>query len=238
MAKLDDVPLERLEEMLEAGHQIDECYRLLKKSARNIVGQVLEHHGTFFEYDHYPPGDVYDPEIHAQYYYHSHRPEKGEHGHFHTFLRAKGMPKKLKPAPYSGDWERPMGNDALAHIIAISMDGPGFPITLFTTNRWVTGETFYSASDVIAMIDRFEIDHVYPCLAVNQWISAMLRLFRPEIEVLLWQRDEAIFDWQAAHPGEDVYEDRDLEVTSSQKISVPRQITAVRKAIRLRRKAA
>lgn len=238
MAKLDEVSLERLEEMLAAGARINECYRLLKKSARNIVGQVIEHYGTFYEYDHYPPGDVYDPEIHAQYYYHSHRPEKGEHGHFHTFLRAKGMPKNVKPAPYSGDWERPMGKDALAHIIAISMDGPGFPMTLFTTNRWVTAETFYPAEDVIAMMDRFEIDHVYPCLAVNQWIGAMVRLFRPDIEDLLRQRDQTIADWIDAHPDGDVYEDRDLEVTSAMHVSVPKQITAVRKALQRRKKAA
>lgn len=238
MTKLDEVPLARLEAMLEAGAQIEECYRLLKKSDRNIVGQVLEHHGTFYEYDHYPPGDVYDAETHAQYYYHSHRPEKGEHGHFHTFLRAKGMPKSAEPAPYSGEWERPMGTDALAHIIAISMDSPGYPICLFTTNRWVTAETFYPAGDVIAMMDRFEIDHVYPCLAVNQWMGAMVSLFRPDIEELLLERDRCIADWQDNHPGEDVYEDRDLEVTSIRRISVPKQVTAVRKAIQRRRKAA
>ena len=46
------------------------------------------------------------------------------------------MPKSIKPAPYDGDGERPLGKDALGHFVAISMNSPGKPIGLFTTNRF------------------------------------------------------------------------------------------------------
>ena len=131
--------------LAQAGVAVKESLRLLNKSGQNAVGQCLVNKGTFYEEEHYPQGDVYDSESHSQYYYHAHRPESGEHGHFHTFLRAKGMRRSVKPVPYSGDAERPKGKDAPSHIAAISMDGPGMPIALFTTNRWVTGETFYAA---------------------------------------------------------------------------------------------
>ena len=94
------------------------------------------------------------------------------------------------------------------------MNGPGFPIGLFTTNRWVTDETFYPAEDVISMMDRFIMDHTYPCLAVNRWITSMIVLFQPQIEALLRERDRSIERWQAKAPDKDVYEDRDLEITS------------------------
>lgn len=229
--QFDTLPVEQLEDMLAAGVEIEESYRLLGKAQRNIVGQVIEHHGTFFEFDHFPPGDVYDNETHSQYYYHAHRGETGEHGHFHTFLRASGMPDGVEPAPYDGDAERPLGTEALTHLVAISMNRPGFPIALFTTNRWVTGETYYKAEDAIAMMDRFQIDHVYPCLAVNTWIGAMLRLFRPQTEALLHQRDRTIAEWEKSHPDVDVYEDRELEITSIMRIDVAKQLAGAERAL-------
>ena len=229
---------EQLTEMAAAADVIAECFRLLGKTSANVVGQCLAHQGTFYEFDHYPGGDVYDDQFHTQYYYHAHRPEAGEHGHFHTFLRAAGMPAHVKPAPYSGEAERPLGKDALTHFIAISMDRPGRPIALFTTNRWVTGETYYQARDVISMLDRFRVEHTYPCLAVNQWITAMVKLFRPQIEALIIARDRVIAEWSSGHPGGDVYEDRELEVTSLLPIDVDHQIAAVRKALGGRRRIA
>lgn len=232
------LPPEQLERMDAAGAEILECYRLMKKASANVVGQVLANQGTFYEFDHYPKGDVYDRETCSQYYYHAHREESGEHGHFHTFLRAKGMPDGVEPVPYDGEAERPEGKDALTHFVAVSMNRPGFPIGLFTTNRWVTDETFYPAEDVISMLDRFNMDHTFPCLAVNKWITSMLCLFRPQIEVLLRERDRVISGWQLKHPDRDVYEDRDLEITSITTIDVKKQISAVSSALQRGRKVA
>ena len=233
-----ELSTERLEDMARAGEEVREALRVLKKAGANVVGQCLANQGTFYELDHYPEGDVYDDEFASQYYYHAHREETGEHGHFHTFLRAKAMPKSIKPAPYDGDGKRPMGKDALCHFVAISMNSPGMPIGLFTTNRWVTDETYYSAEDTIAMLDLFRIDHTFPCLATNNWISAMVRLFRPQIEMLLWERDDVIARWAEDHPDEDVYENRELEVTSSLDINIDKQIAAVRRALDALNKAA
>ena len=52
----------------------------------------------------------------------------------------------------------------------------------------------------------------------------MVTLYRPQIEDLLHERDHCVADWQAAHPDENVFEDRRLEITSSLAISVPAQI--------------
>jgi len=234
MADLQGLSKDRLEEMAEAGAEVVECYRLLEKGGGNVVGDLLRGHGEFYEWDHYPPGDVYDPETHCQYYYHAHPVDLrgGEHGHFHTFLRPKGMPAEIAPAPLA-DFAPPEGdNDALSHLIAISMDKYGKPIRLFTTNRWVTGEIWYAADDVIRMLDRFHMDLAYPSLAVNIWVTAMLRLFRPEIEVLLKARDVRVAEWQAKKTNENAYEDRDLEITSITEIDVDAQIRRVGAALR------
>jgi Domain of unknown function (DUF6969) len=226
------LPAARLEEMTAAGAEIVECVRVLVKSGGNLVGELLRDAGTFYEWNHYPEGDIYDHETHAQYYYHAHPTELrgGEHGHFHTFLRIKGMPPNTHPAPVA-DLEIPKGdNDILSHIIGISMDPHGIPIRLFTVNRWVTGEVWFAAADVIRMIDRFEIDLARPSWPVNRWLNAMLRLFRPQIVALIEARDRRLGEWAADHPERNAYEDRELEVTSTIDISIDDQIAAVHAA--------
>jgi len=220
---------ERLEKMAEAGVQILECYRLLNKGGSNVVAEVLKGQGTFYEMDHYPEGDAYDPETHSQFYYHSHR--EGEHGHFHTFLREAGMPAGTRPAqqthaPFMDDRD-----DTLSHLIAISMEKAGFPRQLFTTNRWVTADHWYEADDVIAMLDHFDMDMSFPSLVTNIWLTSMVRLFRPQIEELIRARDVKVEEWAAEHPDEDAFEDRDLEITALLDISVEAQIEAVNKAL-------
>lgn len=233
-AVLAEISHDRLVKMAKAGEAVNECQRVLDKASSNIVGQCLTNQGTFYEFDHYPSGDVYDNETHSQYYYHSHRPEGGEHGHFHTFLRAKGMANGLKPIDYKGEATIPSGKDALAHLIAIAMNKPGQPISLFSVNRWVTDESFYTAQDTIAMLDSFKMDHTFPCLALNQWITAMVALFRPQIEALLLERDKTLKNWAATHMGTDIYEDRDLEVTSFLPIKIGDQIAAISDALETR----
>jgi hypothetical protein len=100
------------------------------------------------------------------------------------------------------------------------MDSYGFPIGLFATNRWVTGETWYRCEDVVLMLDRFAVDHAFPSWPVNRWITAMLVLFRPHIEVLLRHRDTVIALWQQGAPDDDVFENRDLETTGYLPIDV------------------
>lgn len=228
---LESLPHKQLQEMQAAAVEIKNCYRVLSKVNFNIVGECLKNQGKFFELNHYPEGDVYDWETHSQYYYHAHRGIGGEHGHFHTFVRAKGMPAGVAPVAYDGDEKWPEGDQALSHLIAISMDKAGYPIGLFAVNRWVTGETWYSADDVKSMLDNFLIDHAWPAWPVNRWISAMTILFRPQIESLLDERDEVVAQWAKKHSDRDVFEDRKLEITGSCKISVDKQLAEIERLL-------
>ncbi len=229
---LAELPGDTLAQMLDAGEEIRECYRVLSRGGLNVVGELLKAQGTFYELNHYPEGDVYDKDACSQYYYHAHRGVLGEHGHFHTFLRAGAIPEDVHPVPYDGEETWPTGDDAVSHLIAVSMDKYGFPIGLFATNRWVTAEAWYKAEDVIRMCERFEVDHAYPSWPVNRWITAMFRLFRPQISALLRQRDTVVAQWAEEHPGADVYEDRALEITGQFSISVEKQIGKVCDALK------
>ncbi|MGE0521640.1 MAG: hypothetical protein AB7O60_01220 [Variibacter sp.] len=226
-APFPSLPREALLRMADAGAKVVDCIRDLNTSGSNLVIEALRGSGDFTEWEHYPPNDVYDLKSHAQYYFHAHPPDDrdaSDYGHFHTFLRPKGMPLGIRPAKVKGHALAVSVNEALSHLIAISMTPSGMPEALFTTNRWVTGETWYGAADVTAMLDHFVIDLDQPSPLLNQWLTAMFILFRPQIEELVIERDRTIIQWQTEHPDLDVFEDRRLEITSSKAISLYRQI--------------
>ena len=233
LVDFDELTKAELEEMRAAGEFVLETHRILAKTDDNIVGEILKDQGTFYEWNHYPDGDIYDFETHSQYYYHAHPTEErsGEHGHFHTFLRPDGMPRGITPAPVP-DFKMPEDeDDALSHLAAISMDPKGLPVRLFTTNRWVTGEVWYTAKDVSRLLNYFDIDLAHPSWPVNRWITGMITLFRPQIRELVAMRDETIAAWQEKHPDDAVYEDRNLEVTSEMEVDIDGQIQAVAAAL-------
>ncbi len=224
------LPRDALVAMADAAVTAVACIEELSQADTNLVLEVLKGSADFVELDHYPADDIYDPDTHAQFYFHAHRDDEdgvAECGHFHTFLRPKGMPAGIRPAPVP-DYVTPAGdNDDLSHIIAISMSPEGMPVQLFTTNRWVTGDIWYAAPDVIAMIDRFAIDVSEPSPALSRWITAMMKLFKPQIAQLLLARDREVESWRRRHPDANVLEDRGLEITSAMDISLYHQIEAL-----------
>jgi hypothetical protein len=233
-----------IERMGLAAAVVDDCRRELAARNRNIVSEALA--GTpASEWQHYPDGEVYDPKSHAQYFYHTHpvngRPFR-EHGHFHTFLRAEGMPVGAAPlilpeiavadVPALPPQAPPIKRGAreeVSHLVAIAVDCQGEPIRLFTTNRWVTGETWYRAEDVIGMLDRFAITEVEPSETLNRWVGAMLRLFRPQIAALLRMRDDTVMAWRRRRRTH-VFEDPALEITSSLDIRLDAQLAFLDRA--------
>ena len=81
------------------------------------------------------------------------------------------------------------------------------------------------------MLDRFEMDLASPSWPVNIWLTAMLRLFRPQIMELVRERDATVANWQKEHPDVDAFEDRRCDITSVRKISVATQIKRVNEAL-------
>lgn len=230
---LERIPTDRLHKMLGAGLEVLNCHRVLAKTGDNIVGELIKGHKRFYEWDHYPPGDVYDGAHDSQFYYHAHPQidRVGEHGHFHSFLHPEVIPSGTKPLVEPPESELEDDETTLCHLVGISMDSTGIPIRLFTTNRWVTGEILYPAETIIQALDRFEIDLAEPSWPVNIWVTKMICFFRPAIENLLRERDGTILNWQRTHPDSNAYEDRVLEVTSCINISVDEQMAAVRETL-------
>ena len=55
------LPRAELEVMREAGARVLEATRVLANTSDNVVGELLRDSATFYEWNHYPDGDVFDP---------------------------------------------------------------------------------------------------------------------------------------------------------------------------------
>ena len=134
------------------------------------------------------------------------------------------------PLPPEPDFE----NGGLCHLIAVSFDNTGIPIRLFTVNRWVAMEWQYPADVVISMIDRFRIENPIDGKETynltSRWLMAMLKLYRPQIEWALRERDAMIAAMRADDP--DTWsEDQDVEVLSAVTFDFADQIDRIESAL-------
>lgn len=232
-----------VEQMASAAATIRECRQELAARNGTLLGEITPAGIAIREWQRYPEGEVYDPESHAQFFFHVHpgsSRQAQEYGHFHTFLRAEGMPVGLAPlllpelavadvvpppSPQAAPLKRGT-RDEVSHLLAIAIDVRGEPIRLFTTNRWVTGETWYRAEDVIRMLDRFVIAETLPHALLSRWIGAIIQLFRPQIAGLLRARDETVMGWRRRRRTQ-VFEDPRLEITSGLDIVLDAQLEFV-----------
>lgn len=179
----------------------------LAEGGRTLPG-LLVGRAAPVPWNHYPARDARDRAAGYRYYYHSHPDSRGgrlpaEHGHLHLFAQARGQ-------------------SAVTHLLAISMDGHGRPARLFTTNRWVTDERLQPGPAVLKLLQRFHMKQPARLGAVHQWLSAVLRLFVPQIRELLGERDVRLRESQ---PG--FTEDRRREVLSQRLVSLDHQVAAI-----------
>lgn len=201
------------------------------------VGQLLEGAREFTEDAHYPDGDVHDEGTGSQYYYHAHRGSETENGHFHLFVRASAIPARMRPAFTTLAKDRPTGNDAIAHLVAISIGHDSLPFKLFTTNQWVTGETFYGAADTSELASRFNVTSDLEFAETSHWVSAVVALFQPQIRWLLSERDDRIAAWARQYPSRDALTDEELEITSDVDIDIDVQIASIDAEVAHRKKS-
>lgn len=185
--------------------EIAHCEAVLAKAGLSVLGETLRDATDIRQWDHYPPGDVFDPQSGAQWYYHCHAADQdaaaeadapaSEHGHFHCFVRPHGA------------------GGPIHHLAAIGVDAHGRILRLFTVNRWVVGDDWLDAEGTIALLSRFNVEMPRPSYLVNRWLTAVFVACEDEIAGLIRARDRTI---EAHVPPQGVAprEDRSLEVTS------------------------
>lgn len=215
---------------------VDEMIAALEQAAGenyHLLTSVLnaDDNTVFTEWDHYPKGDVHDKENGSIWFYHAHSEDEGarpwtEHGHFHLFGYTELIEEGTKPIalPEEPDYEK----GGLCHLAAVSFDHSGLPIRIFTTNRWVTNEWLYPAEQLIPLLDKFAITNEKFSIT-SKWLMALLKLYRPQIEWAMRQRDETIEKIRALDP-EGFAENKSFEVLSAIEFDLAAQIDRIEAA--------
>ena len=224
--RLAKLPHDELWAMYESAAEATSCLAAYAEAGINPVTAAIASAATVIEWAHYPAGDAVGPN--CQFYYHTHAADEratGEHGHFHVFLRTKQPPCEPRLAVPSDE------TASLSHLVGISMDASGNIIRLFTTNHWVTGEIWYGANAMIRMFDDLVTQPALCASDLGRWVTAMLGMFRLEIEDLIRARDSRLREFEIAHPSCNALEDRALYVTSERPVNFLSQIRAIEAAL-------
>lgn len=204
-------------EMYSAGLETVKWQKLLSKVNATVVSDIIKDLDEFFIGERYPHDESVDRETKSSYFYHSHRPK--EHGHFHIYYSNKLVMEKFKPIT---TWDKKHPN---THLVAISMHPNGDPIGFFIPNHWITKDDWYVHEDMKEMFSQFRINHPYPSWPSNQWVSEMLKLFRPQIEHILKKRDEMLFN--SDKPLDKIIKNKRLDVLASISISISDQMSVI-----------
>ena len=211
----------RLRAYVAGNHLIDSLQRFVD-AGRAPLAQVLGDRARATTWQQYqgtdgaPVGST-PGELH--YFYHAHAMHGAagqEHGHFHLFAQlgadAGGTPR-------------------YTHLVAVGVDARGLPLRLFTTNRWVTDETWLPAKRVIALTAKIAAAGVRDDSGVQHWLRLQLGVFAPQIAELLRHRDRRmeLRLQRGGRPG--LFEDRRLHVISQCQVSVEHQLMALDRSI-------
>jgi len=205
---------------------LESCAREDRHPVRDVIGANM-----FARWQRYPPRDVVDRETGSSWFYHAHDLSEArpwdEHGHFHCFAFAEKVSEAAKPlaSPRRGD----PNTIGVVHLVALSIDRRGVPNRLFTLNRWLSNEWLFAARHVTPLVDRFRIRKDDRFQLTSRWLSAMLRLFQPQIAWLLHERDRVLQDHRASDP-DNFAEDTAIEITATASIDVDRQLAALEQA--------
>ena len=134
-------------------------------------------------------------------YYHCHPASragdhrfKGEHGHFHIFVRVQDAPEK---------W---------SHFVAVAMNNMGQPIGFFTVNQWVTGEEWESAKSLMMYLDDIPFSEQEGVL--ETWLLSLLDINRDLITEILVERDNIVTLKKRQMPDIDIKKDKSLYLLS------------------------
>jgi hypothetical protein len=203
-----------------AGQRLLDTYAALAARREHLLAELLQG-GVPRQWQHYPEDDAIDRDSGYQWFYHSHspedRPEAAEHGHFHLFARRPLWSRRLHSRAeraFSALTGNPGNHVNTRHLLAIGMDAKGLPVSLFTTNSWVTGDLMLSASGTERLLAdmRLHTGHA----AIDTVLECVVALCRDEIRSVLAARDANL----SASVSRSALEDSRLEVLSCQAIAL------------------
>ena len=193
----------------DAGLQLFQVIQNMGEVHTNPVLNLLGDNPNIIENEKYPAGYLCFRGETWRAYYHCHvapNKLKNEHGHFHIFARLK---------------DEIHNSNAWSHVVALAMDNMGQPLNWFTVNHWVTGKTWKSAVELNVLLENLPIDSDESL--VEQWLIAMLKFYRADIQELLENRDIKVSKLKDKSDKE-IFKNRDYYELSTRPINLLKEL--------------
>jgi hypothetical protein len=114
--------------------------------------------------------------------------------------------------------------DHTAHLVAISMTTDGWPQALFTLNLWAIGDAYETTGKLRRYVRGFHIAERAGPPPLVRFVNLIFQAFGPQIERLQEEKIEMLSRYRVAHPDDDIFEDRSLEILS--RVAIDVRVTA------------
>ena len=183
------------------------CLLEMAETETNPVLKVISTDIPLQENKKYPSGLLQFSQTGWRAYYHCHPASragnhrfKGEHGHFHIFVRTQNDPDK---------W---------SHMVALAMDNMGQPLGWFTVNHWVTGEEWESARVLVEYLKATPYNH--QSSLVECWLLSLLSVSSNDVSMILYERDNVLNKKKIMSEGNDIKMDKKLYLLSETQINL------------------
>lgn len=176
--------------------------------SRNIISELCGGQPPLDEEKHFPENDFIDRSTGAQYFLHRHTSaEVGETTHIHIFKRWSS--KDLKAVGL---------DSAITHLAALALDSSGRPDYWFVVNQWVVGDYWLSADETVNLFVDWKFSKAASLKSPryrhwHEWIAGLVAShLNTSIREVLVERDQILDQMIDEKPGENVLEDRSIEV--------------------------
>ena len=173
----------------------------------NPVLQIIDSDKPLIENKKYPAAFLQFNQLGWRAYYHCHPADragnhrfKGEHGHFHIFVRIHNEPEK---------W---------SHLAALAMDNMGQPLGWFTVNHWVSGEEWLNAGDLTLFLEKIPFQQQIKL--VERYLLSLLYLSKDKLKEILYERDKIIQDKKHQADKTDITQNKELYLLSEMSINL------------------
>lgn len=168
------------------------------RSGRNLAWAAMAGARELRPLEHHPAHDVVDAHTGCRFYYHGHDlpgAPSAWHGHFHLFV------------------PHPKGT-GFSHLAALALSDQGMPQQWFSTNQWVTGESWASARQLKTALSSYAVATSGRLSPVAQWVSAFVSLEQDTLIELLRARDARLAELSSQRSQARVLADRRVHVLS------------------------
>lgn len=180
------------------------CIQEFADQNTNPILQILNGTEVITPYQHYPENSFSFANNNWRCFYHCHDyldKNEQEHGHLHFFTLINGQ------------W---------SHVVALSMNSLGQPVSWFNTNKWVTEGEWLSTNEFYNQLETLIFNSNLSLL--ERWLISLLLFYKGHIESVFKQRDQYLRSL-SPRKAQDIFTDREIYHLSHINIELTNDLT-------------